>query len=137
MSISARLHNFFFKRRLKKSVLQFPLRRRLHGVKSVDRQGALLQSKAGDELQFVHVPLKAYPHNTYAYSVSLNRVLGYLDEDTAKTLLYVFGQGFCLDGEIKELIGGEPYKYVGCIVRIFDGKSMMSDVDDFAPLHGE
>lgn len=96
-----------------------------------------MQTEPGDELQFVHVPLKAYPHNTYAYSVSLNRVLGYLDEDTAKKLLYVFGEGFCLDGEIKTLIGGEPYKYIGAIVRVYDSKTMMSDIDDFNPLRGE
>lgn len=137
MSISTRIQNFFFKRRLKKSGLVFPLRRKLHGVKNADRQGALLQSKPGDELQFVHVPLKPYPYNTYAYSVPLNRVLGYLDEETAKRLLFVFGEGFCLDGEIKNLIGGEPYKYVDAIVRVYDGKTMMSDVDDFSPLHGE
>ena len=32
------------------------------------------------------LPLKDYPHNVYAYSIPLNRILGYLEEDLAKVL---------------------------------------------------
>ena len=122
---------------MKKSGLVFPLQRTLRGTKSLDRQGALLQTQPNDELQFVHVPLKAYPYNTYAYSVYLNRVLGYLDQDTAKKLVYVFGEGFCLDGEIKTLTNKETDPFISAVVRIYDGKTMMSDIDDFKPLRGE
>ena len=134
------LRKFFkdllYKRRLKKYGLSFPLRTKLHGVTSHDRQGALAQSAAADELQIVHSPLKRYPHNAYVYSITLNRVLGYLDKELAQKLLAVFGEGYCLDGEIKAVTGGtHEHKYFGCILYIYDSKDMLSHVDDFSHLH--
>ena len=124
-----------FARRLKKSGLEFPILSKVNGVGSGDRQGALAQSAQGDGLQIVHTPLKKYPHNTYVYSISLNRVLGYLDKELSQKLQYVFGDGFCLDGELCERLGGPPqYDYFGCNICIFDTKTLMKDVDDFAHL---
>ena len=137
MGLRAYFKNKLFARRLKKSGLTIPIVCKLNGVTSSDRQGALAQSAQGDALQIVHTPLKKYPHNAYVYSISLNRVLGYLDKDLSQKLQYVFGEGFCLDGEIRKMLGGAPeYKYFGCSIYIYDTKELMRDVDDFSHLHG-
>ncbi len=114
---------------MKKSGLSFPVLTKLHGVKSQDRQGALAQSEIGDKLQFVHVALPDYPHNTYAYSIPLNRVLGYLDKELAEKLVYIFGKDFCLDGAIDKIIGGPPMKYRGALIRVFDNNVFMENED--------
>lgn len=135
MGLKKYFKNLFFNRRLKKSGLSFPIRCKINGVASVDRQGALAQSKENDELQIVHTPLKKYPHNAYVYSITLNRVLGYIDKELAQKLLYVFGEGFCLDGEIRALLGGKPeFDYTGCSIHIYDSKEMLKDLDDFSHL---
>lgn len=115
--------------RQKKSGLSFPTLTRLRGVKSKDRQGALAQSECGDRLQCVHVALPDYPYNTYVYSISLNRVLGYLDKELAEKLVYVFGKDFCLDGEIDNIIGGPPMKYRGALIRVFDDNVFMKNAE--------
>ncbi len=125
------------KRRLKKSGLEFPVYDKIHGVKSPDRQGALAQSSVGDELQIVHVPLADFPHNAYVYSIPLNRVLGYLETETAKKLLYAFKENYCLDGEIVKILGGEPYKYLGCKIFIFPTTDLLADTEDFRHLYEE
>ena len=137
MGIWAKIKRFFY--RLKHDGKpQFPIYCRLRGVKKPSRQGALAQSKVEDGLQLVHVPLKDYPNNVYAYSIPLNRVLGYLEEDLAKDLIAEFGNGFCVDGRIRALLGGPPkYKYYGCAIRIYNTKNLMLSVDEFAHLHGE
>ncbi len=81
-------------------------------------------------MQLVHVPTKDYPFNVFIYSVNLNRLLGYLKNDLAKSLVKTFGKGFCLDGVIDKITGGKPrYEYFGCNIRIFDTKAMMENVD--------
>ena len=116
-------------RRQKKSGLSFPIRDKLHGVKYGDYQGALAQSRKGDKLQLVHVPLPEYPYNVYAYSISLNRILGYLDKELAEKLVYVFGNGFCLDGELDEIIGGPPLKYRGAYIVIHDDNVLLENCE--------
>lgn len=123
------------KRRLHAAVGDFPILTKLHGVKSPDRQGALAQSAEGDGLQLVHVPLPEYPHNVYAYSIPLNRILGYLDKPLAESLLEYFGNGFCLDGETVHITGGAPYAYFGCEILVFPSKSFLSDCKDFSHLY--
>ena len=136
MGLRAYFKTKFFARRLKKSGLAFPIRTKINGVASPDRQGALAQSMQGDDLQIVHTPLTKYPHNTYVYSISLNRVLGYLEKDLSKKLLYVFKHGFCLDGEIRKRLGGPPeYDYFGCDIYIYETKDLLNDVDDFSHLY--
>lgn len=135
MGLKAYFKNKLWIRRLKRSGLTFPIRTKINGVSSVDRQGALAQSVDGDDLQIVHTPLKKYPHNTYVYSVTLNRVLGYLDKELSQKLQYVFKDGFCLDGEIQKRLGGPPeYDYYGCNIFIYSTKDLLNDVEDFSHL---
>lgn len=134
MSISSFFKNIQRERRIKKAGLQFPIFTRAHGVKNPDYQGALAQSADGDELQVVHLPLPDYPHNTYLYSIPLNRIIGYVEKEIAEKLVFAFGEGFCLDGEIYDLVGGYPYKYWGCRIFIYDDKTMMEN-QEFAHLH--
>lgn len=134
MGISAYFKNLTFSQRLKKSGLLFPLKTRLRGVKTKEAQGGLAQSADFDELQLVHTPLPDYPHNVYAYSISLNRVLGYLDEELSLKLISVFGDNFCLDGEIYKITGGAPLKYFGCEIYIFDTTEFLKDEEDFSHL---
>lgn len=137
MSVWARIKRFF--RRLKRGkALSFPIYCKLRGVKKPVRQGALAQSQPEDGLQIVHLPLKDYPHNVYVYSIPLNRILGYLEEELAKDLIAEFGEEFCVDGRIRALLGGTPkYKYYGCAIRIYNTKNLMAGVEEFAHLHGE
>lgn len=136
MSIFSFFKRLYYKQRLKKSGLKFPVSCKVHGVKSPDRQGALAQSRKGDRLQIVHHAEKNYPFNAYVYNVELNRILGYLDAVLAEKLVYVCGKGFCLDGEIEKLTGGAPdYRYIGCNIHIFETTSMMKDCEDFSHLH--
>lgn len=116
-------------RRQKKCGLSFPVLTKLHGVKSKDRQGALIQSESGDKLQLVHVALPDHPCNTYVYSIPLNRVLGYLEKELAEKLVYVFGEDFCLDGMIDKIIGGPPMKYRGALIRVYEDNVFMQDTD--------
>ena len=135
MNIFAYVKYIRFQNRLKKSGLQFPLSARLHGVKHSARQGVLAKSAELDELQIVHTPMPDYPNNVYAYSIPLNEILGYLDEELSLKLLRVFGENFCLDGEICKITGGAPLKYYGCQITIFDTTEFLEDVEDFSHLH--
>ena len=137
MSIGSFLKNWLYRRRLKKYGLQFPIYCKAHGVKHLDRQGAIAQSRTGDRLQLVHGPLPDYPHNVYVYSISLNRILGYLDETLSIKLVFVFGKGFCRDGIIEAITGGEPYQYFGCNVKLLDTREFCKDETDFSALRGE
>ncbi len=79
----------------------------LNGTNNPDYQGAIAQSRTEDPLQIVHTPTNKHLHNVYAYNIELNRIIGYLESDLAKALVSVFGNGFCLDGTIEEIIGSE------------------------------
>jgi hypothetical protein len=136
MGIFSFFKHLFYKQRLRKSGLSFPIPCKAHGVKSNDRQGALAQSRAGDRLQLVHHAEKDYPFNVYIYNVELNRIIGYLDAVLAEKLVYIFGKGLCLDGKIDKLTGGAPqYTYIGCNLYVFETTSMMKDYEDFSHLH--
>ncbi len=138
MGIFAYFKRKSYERRLKKSDITFPLYCKAHGVKQPDRQGAIVQSKAGDRLQVVHVPLKRFPYNTYIYNVELNRVLGYVHETLAKKLVYVFGEGFCRDAVVEQITGAEEYKYHGCNLQIFESMAYMAEnMEDIFHLRGK
>ena len=138
MSIPSFLKNLFYKRRLKKCGLRFPVLCKIRGVKVGDRQGALAQSGGGDELQLVHSPVEGYPFNVYVYSITLNRVLGYLDANLSEKLVYLFGNGFCRDGEIESITGGPPtYPCYGCNIRILESMTMINGYDELSHLRGE
>ncbi len=127
MSLKTFWENYKRCKRQKKSGLSFPVRDKIHGVKFGDYQGALAQSRKGDDLQLVHVPLPEYPHNTYVYNISLNRILGYLSKELAEKLVYIFGEGFCLDGEVHEIIGGPPLKYHGAYILVHEDNVLMEN----------
>ena len=130
------LQNFFFKRRLRKCKLVFPIACKIHSVTKSDRQGALAQSRTGDKLQLVHSAVENYPFNVYVYSIPLNRVLGYLDPVLAEKLVYLFRRGFCIDGVIEEVTGGAPYPYFGCNIRILQSADFLRAQTDFSHLYG-
>ncbi len=117
--------------------LGFPLYTKVKGVKSPTFQGALAQSKDGDKLQLVHVPSEQYPFCVFVYSVTLNRVLGYLEEDLSKKLVKLFKKDFCRDGVIYKIVGGGNYKYFGCRILVFETMEMMRSIEDFSLLRGE
>ena len=123
--------------RIKQMGLRFPLFCKIHGVKAPDRQGALAQSREGDLLQLVHAPLDLYPNQVYVYSIPLNRVIGYLEEELSEKLVFAFGHGFCRDGEVEQILGGPPYKYFGCKIRIMETQEYMQEYNDFSTLYGE
>lgn len=123
--------------RLAQTKLRFPILTKIHGVKGTTQQGALAQSRAGDKLQLVHVPTEQYKFSVSVYSIPLNRLLGHLDEELCKKLVFLFGEGFCRDGEIERLTGGAPYKYIGCIVRVLDTQFYMEDCEDFSHLYSK
>lgn len=136
MSIRAYFQKLLLKRRLKKSGLHFPVPCKLRGVSATELQGALIQSEPLDELQIVHCPSVKFPFGVAVYSIPLNRLLGYIDELLAEKLVYAFGEGFCLDGEIAKRTGGNDGEYYGCNIRIFESMEMMKDCEDFSHLHG-
>ena len=123
--------------RLKRLELYLPLYCKVHGVATPERQGALAQTRAGDRLQIVHVPLPDYPNNIYVYSIPLNRVLGYLQGELAKKLVKAFGENLCLDGVVENTTGGKPGEFIGCNLCIFPSMRYMEDEVNFNALHGE
>lgn len=126
-----------YAKRKTKSGLSFPISCKVFGVKMGNRQSLLLQSRAGDSLQIVHPKNKMYSRHVFVYSVPLNCLLGCVDDELADKLIRLFGKGFCRDGEIKKITGGAPYKYYGCVIRIFESKELMQDCENFSALHGE
>ena len=137
MKIFHAIKNLLYKRRLKRCGLSFPVHTKIHGVKAADRQGALAQSRSGDNLQIVHVPLPDYPFNVYVYSITLNRVLGYLDSTLAEQLVYLFKKDFCRDAALETISGGPPkYTYFGASIRIYETAILIVD-DSFEHLRGE
>lgn len=104
--------------------MSFPYITKLKGVRFADRQGWLAQSRDGDRLQFVHTPDCDNPNLVYAYNISLNALLGRIEETLAEKLIYVFGKGFCVDGEILQITGKEIF---GCNVAIYDTRDFILD----------
>lgn len=109
--------------------LEFPLFCKAHAVKSPDHQGAIAQSRVGDHLLIVHTPTEERPCCVCVYSIPLNRVLGYLEEGLSEKLVTAFGEGFCRDGEVEQITGGAPYKYLGCNLRLMDTAYFLEDMD--------
>lgn len=135
-SVKNCIQRTFYRLRKRRLGLSFPLYCKAHGVKSSDYQGAIVQSRANDPLQLVHIPKDHYPYNVYVYNVSLNRVLGYLDNTLSKRLVQLFGKGFVRDGLIEEITGGKKrgYLYYGCNLRILESQEILRDHADFSHL---
>ena len=140
MLIFTKLKNIFLawrkEKRLQKLKIYFPVYCKLYRVSSVERQGALAQSRAGDKLQVVHTPCPNAPYNVYVYSITLNRVLGCLQEEFSKKLVSALGENFCRDAVIENITGGAPmYELRGCNLCIFDTMEYMDNEVDFQSLH--
>ena len=123
----------FFKRKSKttnklQTEMIFPVFCKVHAVKSPDHQGAIVQSRVGDKLQIVHTPTTERPFCVSIYSLTLNRVLGFVEDKLAKKLTDVFGQNFCRDGEVEQITGGPPYKYYGCNIRIMNAQDFIEEL---------
>ena len=114
--------------------LAFPLFCKVHAVKSPDHQGALAQSRVGDHLLIVHTPTEERASCVSVYSVSLNRVLGYIDEELSEKLVSAFGDNFCRDGEVEQITGGAPYKYFGCNLRLMDTQDFLEEMQEVPTL---
>lgn len=102
--------------------ISFPLQTTLTGVRLSDRQGWLAQSRDGDRLQFVHCPKQGMPFLVYAYNIELNCLLGTLDKHISEKLVYVFGKGFCVDGEVLEVTDKD---FLGCNVVVYDTRTFI------------
>ena len=122
---------FFTKRKTKAekpSELIFPVFCKLHAVKSPDHQGGIVQSRVGDKLLIVHTPSDDRPFCVSVYSITLNRVLGFIEDTLAEKLTRAFGQNFCRDGEVEQITGGPPYKYYGCNIRVMESQNFIEDM---------
>ena len=127
---------YFYNRRKKNLSLFFPLPCIVCGVTHEDRQGALAQSKAGDKLQIVHNTQAKEKYKVYVYSVTLNRILGYLRLDVSKKLVKLFKKGFCKDGVLTaRLDKSEKHPYYGCKIAVLESMDMMRDHEDFSHLY--
>lgn len=104
--------------------ITFPVEDDLFRCFTCDSQGALAQSRPGDELQLVHIK-NGNNFAAYAYSIRLNRLIGELGRQLTQDLLKIFGKGFCLDGEIAAISKDENEKF-RCSVRVFNTSSMMA-----------
>lgn len=104
--------------------VSFPLTTKLYDVTKEDRQEWLCQTRDGDELQLVHTPSEKSPLCVYAYNISLNCILGRLDEDLAERLIYVFGKGFCVDGEVLKITGTKRH---GCNIVVYDTRKFIKE----------
>ena len=122
---------FFTKRKTKAekpSELTFPAFCKLHAVKSPDHQGGIVQSRVGDKLLIVHTPSDDRPFCVSVYSITINRVLGFIEDELAEKLTRAFGQNFCRDGEVEQITGGPPYQYYGCNIRVMESQDFIEDM---------
>ena len=126
----------FFKKQktetAKTTELTFPIFCKLHAVKSPDHQGGIAQSRVGDKLLIVHTPTDERPFRVSVYNITLNRVLGFIEDTLAEKLCQAFGQNFCRDGEIEQITGGPPYQYYGCNIRVMDTQDFIEDMKSFS-----
>lgn len=128
-----RIFTFFQKRKSNpdqadKAKMVFPIFCKLHAVKSPDHQGAIVQSRVGDKLLVVSTPSKARPYCVSVYNITLNRVLGFIEDALAEKLTIAFGANFCRDGEVEQITGGPPYKYYGCNIRVMDTQYFIEEM---------
>lgn len=104
--------------------VSFPVKTKLYDVTKEDRQSWLRQSRDGDRLQLVHTPDENSRSLVYAYNITLNCLLGRLDKDLSERLIYVFGKGFCVDGEVLKITGT---KRLGCNVAVYDTRKFIHE----------
>ena len=116
-----------------KEEMLFPIFCKVYAVKSPDHQGAIVQSRVGDKLLVVSTPSEDHPYCVSVYSITLNRVLGFIEETLAEKLTATFGENFCRDGEVEQITGGPPYRYYGCNIRVMDTQYFIEDMHQPSP----
>ena len=116
------------------SPVTFPYYCRLRKDHNADFHGARSQSREGDALQIVHLPLENDQSAVFAYSIPLNRIIGRFSDHSAKLLIKALGKGFCVDGEIYVWMPEQDDFRIETLT--FDKRSFM-DNDDFSTLHDE
>ncbi len=104
--------------------VKFPHITKLYEVRKEDRQDWLRQTRDGDLLQLVHTPDEERPALVYAYNIELNCILGVVEETLAEKLVYIFGKGFCVDGEVLKVTGK---KILGCNIALYDTRNFLQD----------
>lgn len=133
------LRKIFIPFRLWRRGISLPLLTTVYGVSNPNSQGALAQSRVDDQLQIVHTPTERHKHNVYVYSIELNRILGYIEKELAKGLVAVFGNGFCLDAVIEEIVGGtnETDPFGAQIIVLQSTSFMLPYLNDLPHYHEE
>ena len=118
MSKLSFLHNL--KRKLAKKLFNapFPWMARAE----ISDGASIVQSREADGLQLVHAPA-LNKKSVYIFSIPLGVLLGELDRRTAKKLLVLFGEGFCLDGEIYQI--DEKEGRILLTVLIYDSTELL------------
>ena len=112
------------KRKLAKRLFKapFPWKARAEISHSLSYCAAIAQSREADGLQLVHAPALS-KKSVYIFSIPLGVLLGELDGRTAKKLLALFGEGFCLDGEIYQIDEREGHPLL--TVLIYDSAELL------------
>lgn len=112
------------KRKLAKKLFNapFPWKAQAEISNSLSYRAAIAQSREADELQLVHTPA-LNKKSVYIFSIPLGILLGELNGRTAKKLLALFGEGFCLDGEIYQIDEREGYSLL--TVLIYDSADLL------------
>ena len=90
-----------------------------HEAKQVARQAYIKESREGDPLIIKHAPTSEYPNAAAVINVRTGQMLGHINKDFAASLLSSFGNGFALEGVIKDITGGTPdAPHLGCNIEI-------------------
>lgn len=89
------------------------------GVSFDDRQAYIKESREGDPLIIKHTPTSEYPNAAAVVNARTGQMLGHINKDFAASLLSSFGNGFTLEGVIKDITGGTPdAPRLGCNIEI-------------------
>lgn len=89
------------------------------GVSFGDRQAYIKESREGDPLIIKHAPTSEYPNAAAVINARTGQMLGHINKDFAASLLSSFGNGFALEGVIKDITGGTPdAPHLGCNIEI-------------------
>lgn len=99
--------------------VSFPAFTKVVGVSFGDRQMYIKESREGDPLIIKHAPTSEYPNAAAIINARTGQMLGYINKDFAASLLSSFGNGFALEGVIKDITGGTPdAPHLGCNIEI-------------------
>lgn len=99
--------------------VSLPTFTKIVGVSFGDRQAYIKESREGDPLIIKHTPTNEYPNAAAVINARTGQMLGHTNKDFAASLLSSFGNGFALEGIIKDITGGTPdAPHLGCNIEI-------------------